>query len=158
MPPHWRELQGRVINEGIEQWVEQLVRARRWKPVLYIGTDSQVWGRDIKFATVVVVHWPGEGARLGVRTQWLKRTRMTMAERLLHEIWLSIAAFEELQPVVRRHRIGVEIHADINPNPMAGSYRVYRQAIGYLKGLGIPFKMKPEAVASTSCANWFVQR
>ena len=43
--------------------------------------------------------------------------------------------------------------ADINTNPQFKSNEALRDAMGYILGMGFAFKAKPEAFASSSCAN-----
>jgi predicted RNase H-related nuclease YkuK (DUF458 family) len=47
----------------------------------------------------------------------------------------------------------MEIHADINQDPMHQSYAAYHDAMGYTKGMGFTFKSKPDAFASSVCAD-----
>src|SRR5215203_3565692 len=46
-----------------------------------------------------------------------------------------------------------EGHADINTNPHFKSNDALKEAMGYILGMGFAFKAKPEAFASSSCAN-----
>jgi predicted RNase H-related nuclease YkuK (DUF458 family) len=50
----------------------------------------------------------------------------------------------------------MEVHADINTNPVFKSNEALREAMGYILGMGFAFKAKPEAYASSSCANRIV--
>jgi predicted RNase H-related nuclease YkuK (DUF458 family) len=50
----------------------------------------------------------------------------------------------------------MEVHADINTNPQFKSNEALREATGYILGMGFAFKAKPEAFASSSCANRMV--
>ena len=49
--------------------------------------------------------------------------------------------------------VDMEVHADINTNPQFKSNEALREAMGYILGMGFAFKAKPEAFASSSCAN-----
>lgn len=69
----------------------------------------------------------------------------------------------------------MEVHADINTNPSFKSNDALKEAMGYIMGMarpparpghsgrddtvgqGFAFKAKPEAFASSSCANKVVQ-
>lgn len=50
-----------------------------------------------------------------------------------------------------------QVHADINTNPGFKSNDALKEAMGYIMGMGFAFKAKPEAFASSSCANKMVQ-
>ncbi len=153
---HWRDFHGNPLKTSVEQWVEEQVSKIMVPSRLLIGTDSQVFANNVKFATVIVVHWVGMGGRLIVRTERVKRL-MPMRQRLMEEVWRSVEVWYRISPIAEKARVPVEIHVDINPDPEAGSHVVLKEAIGYLKGLGIKYRTKPNAVASTACANWFVQ-
>ncbi len=153
---HWRDFNGNPLKIPIEQWIEQQISMIKVPSRLLIGTDSQVFSNNVKFATVIVVHWLGIGGRLIVRTERVKRL-MPMRERLMEEVWRSVEVWYRIQPIAQQTNVPVEIHVDINPAPEAASNAVFKEAIGYLKGLGVKYRTKPNAIASTSCANWFVQ-
>jgi predicted RNase H-related nuclease YkuK (DUF458 family) len=51
----------------------------------------------------------------------------------------------------------MEVHADINTNPNFKSNEAFKDAMGYITGMGFAFKAKPHAFASSSCANKIVQ-
>jgi predicted RNase H-related nuclease YkuK (DUF458 family) len=47
----------------------------------------------------------------------------------------------------------MEVHADINTNPNFQSNVALRDAMGYILGMGFTFKAKPNAFASSCCAD-----
>jgi predicted RNase H-related nuclease YkuK (DUF458 family) len=47
----------------------------------------------------------------------------------------------------------MEVHADINTNPGFKSNDALKEAMGYILGMGFAFKAKPEAFASSCCAD-----
>jgi len=47
----------------------------------------------------------------------------------------------------------LEVHADINTDPHFQSNLALREAMGYILGMGFVFKAKPDAFASSSCAD-----
>jgi predicted RNase H-related nuclease YkuK (DUF458 family) len=51
----------------------------------------------------------------------------------------------------------MEVHADINTDPQFMSNVALKEAMGYILGMGFKFKAKPEAFASSCCANKVVQ-
>jgi predicted RNase H-related nuclease YkuK (DUF458 family) len=53
--------------------------------------------------------------------------------------------------------VDLEVHADINTNPMFKSNQALHEAMGYILSMGFVFKAKPEAFASSYCANKIVQ-
>ncbi|MFN3940486.1 MAG: ribonuclease H-like YkuK family protein, partial [Chitinophagales bacterium] len=79
--------------------------------------------------------------------------RMSLKERLLHEVSLSIAIAYELCDILDRYKVDLEVHADINTNPQFQSNAALSEAMGYILSMGFVFKAKPDSFASSSCAN-----
>jgi predicted RNase H-related nuclease YkuK (DUF458 family) len=74
-------------------------------------------------------------------------------ERMLTEVAKSIDIAYQLCPLFNIYQVDMEVHADINTNPQFKSNDALREAMGYILGMGFAFKAKPEAFASSSCAN-----
>jgi len=55
-----------------------------------------------------------------------------------------------------KYDVDLEVHADINTNPQFKSNPALHEAMGYILAMGFAFKAKPEAFASSSCANKMV--
>ena len=55
------------------------------------------------------------------------------------------------------YNVDMEVHADINTNPNFKSNDALKEAMGYIMGMGFAFKAKPNAFASSNCANKVVQ-
>ena len=84
------------------------------------------------------------------------RQRFTIRERMLVEVAKSIEIAYELCDLFNQYDVDMEVHADINTNPSFKSNEALREAMGYILGMGFAFKAKPEAFASSSCANKMV--
>jgi len=63
----------------------------------------------------------------------------------------------ELCRIFTLYNVDMEVHADINTNPNFKSNDALKEAMGYIMGMGFAFKAKPDAFASSSCANKVVQ-
>jgi len=50
-------------------------------------------------------------------------------------------------------KIELEVHADINTDPEFKSNVALKEAMGYILSMGFQFKAKPDAFASSSCAD-----
>ena len=81
------------------------------------------------------------------------RQPFTIKERMLLEVARSIEIAYELCDLFNRYDVDMEVHADINTNPQFKSNEALREAMGYILGMGFAFKAKPEAFASTCCAD-----
>jgi predicted RNase H-related nuclease YkuK (DUF458 family) len=117
-----------------------------------IGTDSQVKGRETEFATVIVFLREGRGGFMFIHNE--KTTQQhSIKERMLVEVAKSIEIAYALCDLFTLYDVDMEVHADINTNPNFKSNEALREAMGYILGMGFAFKAKPEAFASSSCAN-----
>ncbi len=127
-----------------------------------IGTDSQVKasatgrGRITEFATVIVFVRKGKGAFMYISNEITTRN-LSIKERMLDEVARSIDIAYALCSIFTAFNVDMEVHADINTNPNFKSNDALKEAMGYILGMGFQFKAKPEAFASSSCANKVVQ-
>jgi predicted RNase H-related nuclease YkuK (DUF458 family) len=151
----WRKFNGEQINLPIKQAVADAIiqeTEKRVKLKVCIGTDSQVKGEDTEFATVIVFLREHNGGFMYIHNEKTK-TKYHIKERMLVEVAKSIEVAYELCDLFIEHHIEMEVHADINTNPQFKSNDALREAMGYILGMGFAFKAKPEAFASSSCAD-----
>ena len=117
-----------------------------------VGTDSQQYTRHTEFASVVVIYRVGHGGSMLMR-RFRETRQMTLRERLMHEVALSIDIAWQLMEPLRTLGAAVEVHADINEDPRFPSHIAYQEARGYVRGMGLTFRAKPDAFASSCCAD-----
>jgi uncharacterized protein len=151
----WRKFTGEPIHLPIKEAVEEAIEretASGNKLKVCIGTDSQVKGAETEFATVIVFLREGRGGFMFIHNE--KTTKQfSIKERMLVEVAKSIEIAYELCDLFTLYDVEMEVHADINTNPSFKSNEALREAMGYILGMGFAFKAKPEAFASSSCAN-----
>lgn len=155
----WRKLNGEIIRCPIEDEVRSvLVREKEMGHELKvcIGTDSQVKSRETEFATVIVFIRKGKGGFMYIHNETTKQ-KMSIRQRMLTEVAMSIDVAYALCRLFTLYNVDMEVHADINTNPSFKSNDALKEAMGYIMGMGFAFKAKPEAFASSSCANKVVQ-
>jgi uncharacterized protein len=155
----WRKLNGQLIEGSIEDEVRQTVLREKEagnELKVCIGTDSQAKGKDTDFATVIVFVRKGKGGFMYIRNETTKQ-KMYIKERMLLEVGKSIEVAYALCRIFTMYGVDMEVHADINTNPNFKSNDALKEAMGYIQGMGFAFKAKPEAFASSSCANKVVQ-
>jgi predicted RNase H-related nuclease YkuK (DUF458 family) len=154
----WRKFNGEVISEPIYNAVEKAIKretAAGYKLKVCIGTDSQVKGAETEYATVIVFLREGHGGFMFIHNE-RTRQQISIKERMLLEVAKSIEIAYELCRLFNVYNVDMEVHADINTNPNFKSNAALREAMGYILGMGFAFKAKPEAFASSSCANKIV--
>ena len=155
----WRKLSGQKILRPIEDEVRfAILREKEMGHQLKvcIGTDSQVKGKETEFATVIVFIRKGKGGFMFICNETTKQ-KMSIKQRMLLEVAKSIDVAYALCKVFTVYNVDMEVHADINTNPNFKSNDALKEAMGYIMGMGFAFKAKPEAFASSSCANKVVQ-
>jgi uncharacterized protein len=155
----WRKLNGQLIEDSIEDEVRQTVLREKEagnELKVCIGTDSQAKGKETDFATVIVFVRKGKGGFMYIRNETTKQ-KMYIKERMLLEVGKSIEVAYALCRIFTMYNVDMEVHADINTNPNFKSNDALKEAMGYIQGMGFAFKAKPEAFASSSCANKVVQ-
>ena len=155
----WRKLNGEKIRRPIEDEVRAvLVREKEMghEVKVCIGTDSQVKGKETEFGTVIVFIRKGKGGFMYIHNETTKQ-KMSIKQRMLTEVAMSIDVAYGLCRLFTLYDVDMEVHADINTNPSFKSNDALKEAMGYIMGMGFAFKAKPEAFASSSCANKVVQ-
>lgn len=151
----WRKFNGDPIELPIMEAVENAIKretANGFRLKVCIGTDSQVKGQDTEFATVIVFLREGHGGFMFIHNDKTKQ-QFSIKERMLMEVAKSIEIAYELCNLFTLYDVDMEVHADINTNPQFKSNDALKEAMGYILGMGFAFKAKPEAFASSSCAN-----
>jgi predicted RNase H-related nuclease YkuK (DUF458 family) len=151
----WRTFSGDTLQLPIKEAVEKAIIRETEKGFhlkVCIGTDSQVYGSETEFATVIVFLREKHGGFMFIHNE--RQTKpYSIKERMLVEVAMSIEIAYELCDLFNRYDVDMEVHADINTNPHFKSNEALREAMGYILGMGFAFKAKPEAFASSSCAN-----
>jgi predicted RNase H-related nuclease YkuK (DUF458 family) len=154
----WRKFNGQPIESPIYDAVEAVIKretAAGYRLKVCIGTDSQVKGIETEFATVIVFLREGHGGFMFIHND-KSHQKYSIKERMLVEVARSIEIAYELCNLFTLYNVDMEVHADINTNPNFKSNDALKEAMGYILGMGFAFKAKPEAFASSSCANKMV--
>ncbi len=152
---HWRKFNGEALNLPIKDAVAETIIRETSKGVklkVCIGTDSQVKGNDTEFATVIVFLREHNGGFMFIHNEKTKQ-KYHIKERMLSEVAMSIDIAYQLCDLFIEHNIEMEVHADINTDPHFKSNDALKEAMGYILGMGFAFKAKPEAFASSCCAD-----
>lgn len=154
----WRRFSGEPLRIPVKNAVEEaIVRETNagYKLKVCIGTDSQVRCTETDFATVIVFLREKHGGFMFISNEKTKQP-YTIKERMLVEVARSIEIAYELCDLFNKYDVEMEVHADINTNPQFKSNEALREAMGYILGMGYAFKAKPDAFASSCCADKMV--
>jgi predicted RNase H-related nuclease YkuK (DUF458 family) len=151
----WRTFNGDALKLPVKKAVEEaIVRETKagYHLKVCIGTDSQVRGGETEFATVIVFLREKHGGFMFIHNE-KTRHQYSIKERMLVEVAKSIEIAYELCDLFNQYDVDMEVHADINTSPQFKSNEALREAMGYILGMGFAFKAKPEAFASSCCAD-----
>ena len=164
---------GKEITVPLIEYLENLIKeekALNHDLKVSVGTDSQREGRSYKFATVILITVKenlgggvvvGRGGKIIASTYNIKthqKNKEGVNERMLTEVGKSIEVAYQINPILEKYGIKMEIHADINPDPKWESNKALNNAIGWILGMGYDFKVKPNSFASSYCADRFANQ
>ncbi|MCB0664106.1 MAG: hypothetical protein KDC24_15280 [Saprospiraceae bacterium] len=151
----WRRFNGERISEPILKAVEETIireTSRGFKLKVCIGTDSQVRGDVVEFASVIVFLREKKGGFMFINNTKMPN-HMSLKERMITEVAKSVEVAYSLCKMLEKYDVELEIHADINTDPNFQSNTALKEAMGYILGMGFVFKAKPDAFASSYCAD-----
>ncbi|MCD8528980.1 MAG: ribonuclease H-like YkuK family protein [Chitinophagales bacterium] len=151
----WRKLDGTFLGNELPTLVEDTIvkeLAKGYNLKICVGTDSQVYKNYIEFATVVVFLRQGSGGFMFINNH-RHIGNMGIKERMIIEVSKSIEAAYSICEILDLYNVDLEVHADINTNPNFKSNTALSEAMGYILSMGFQFKAKPDAFASSSCAD-----
>ncbi|WP_316793806.1 ribonuclease H-like YkuK family protein [Pedobacter frigoris] len=154
----WKKFSGEVIHSPILEEIETAILRETengYRLKVCIGTDSQVKGALTDFATVIVLLREHHGGFMYIHQDKTPQ-KMSIKERMLVEVQKSIETAYAICDLLDLYDVDLEVHADINTNPMFKSNKALNEAMGYILSMGFIFKAKPEAFASSTCADKMV--
>lgn len=155
---NWRKLDGAriadIVTEVENAIIKEVMLGNKLR--ICIGTDSQIKGLSVEYATAIVFIREKRGGFMFVNKQTQTEAKK-IKHRMLDEVSMSIAIAYKLCDLLERYDIPMEVHADINTDPQFQSNVALKEAMGYIMGMGYEFKAKPHAFASSNCANKIVQ-
>lgn len=154
----WRRLNGNPLESTLLESVENVIKKEKAlgnRLKVCIGSDSQIKGGNIEYASVIVFLREKKGGFMFVSTE-SKKQSIGIKERMITEVARSVQVAYSLCDLLDRYEIELEVHADINTDPEFPSNVALKEAMGYILGMGFIFKAKPDAFASSCCADKMV--
>lgn len=156
--PYWRRLSGERIDDIREKVRQTLIQeiGEGNEMSICIGSDSQVRGKVVNYATAICFIRKRKGGFFFVRTEKEPRfdgkKKVSVKERMLNEVNRSIKVAYELVDIFEDLKVPFEIHFDINEDPKFQSNEAFKEAVGYGTGMGFIVKAKPNAFGATYAA------
>lgn len=164
----WKRVNHGVFDEPLIDYLERLVEEQTElgrKLKICVGTDSQKRGKGFQYATAIIIEmkepmgmefgkmiYKGLGAKV-ISGTFYEKLRPSIRERMLKEVQMSINVCFHILPLVELYDIDMEIHADVNPNPMWASNVAFSEVVGFCKGMNFTYRVKPDAYAASSGAD-----
>lgn len=148
-------MNGQAVALPIKDAVEQtIIREKELghRLKVCIGSDSQVRNGVVEFATVIVFLREKKGGYMFIHNSRSEKT-MSLKERMIIEVAKSVEVAYNLCDLLDTYHVELEVHADINTDPAFQSNTALKEAMGYILSMGFVFKAKPDAFASSSCAD-----
>jgi predicted RNase H-related nuclease YkuK (DUF458 family) len=160
----FRKFNGEPIVNVIEYLQEQINASPNLK--IAVGCDSKQRKFHTTYATAIVL-WDSElkkGAHIIFKRERVKKIK-DIFQRLYNEVERSHKLAEVLDFNLKgitpedetEFKKKITIHCDFNPNARWKSNMIYATAKSWLEGCGFVTKFKPEAYASSSCADILCQ-
>ncbi|MGA0232876.1 MAG: ribonuclease H-like YkuK family protein [Saprospiraceae bacterium] len=152
---NWRRLNGQQLGTEIKEVVRQTIideTARGNKLKVCIGSDSLDRSGVVEFATVIVFLREKKGGFMFISNEKMRK-KMSLKERMIQEVAKAVEVAYSLCDLLDEYNVELEVHADINTDPSFKSNVALKEAMGYIVSMGFVFKAKPEAFASSSCAD-----
>ena len=156
MKEQWHRFYGKVINDLEETLLTDIANVPTDKLQFIVGADSQ-WSKGrVTYTVVVVMLMNGKGGRGYYKKQITDRNhKVSIQQRLFTETYQAVEVAMWLNPILEQlgYKIS-EIHTDLNPSPNHKSYEMVQQCLGYIKGMGFEGKIKPDAWAANTVADY----
>lgn len=156
----WKSLAGEPVD--LRSAVLEEIRSATVPVEVHIGSDSQQFGKETQYVTVLVVVREGKGGRVFFTRERLPRIR-GLRERLYREVWCTTELAMEL---TSSPDIGgpddimgapITCHIDANPDPRFKSSEYVQELAGLCVGQGFKTLLKPDSWASSHAADHAVK-
>ena len=120
---------------------------------VYVGADSQLASDFCTFATVVCLHGGTENTKkyFFMKERAPRSSYSNLRIRINEEVAKSLRAL--LLIVESVPDVDVEVHVDVGRSDRSKTRPFVDSIVGWVRGLGVPCKVKPEAWASASVAD-----
>ena len=122
---------------------------------IFVGTDSQIKGDAVVFASTICLH--GNLSSRKYATYFFNKTYLDrsinqeLQKRIMQEVQLSIDL--TLLLIEKYPEAEVEIHVDVGTTNKSKTRKYVDMINGWLLGMGIGCKMKPDSWASSAVAD-----
>jgi hypothetical protein len=108
-----------------------------------------------RYSTVVIIHINSKNGGKIFHHSEVHPDYGNLKARLMTEVGMAVQAFDAIVDSLEDRRC--EIHLDINPSPNHASNIAVKEALGWVRGMGLDAKIKPESFAASHAADHAVR-
>jgi uncharacterized protein len=161
-------------NMSFEQVFQNILQFMEKDPTgnfkLMFGTDSQVYSRETKFITGIVIQQTRKGVWACFRKVIIPRKMVNLHERISFETTLTeevVSLFTEekkerliqtvLPNVYKGASLTIEGHIDIGSGERNKTRIFVKEMISRMNSIGLKAKIKPDSFVASSYANRFTK-
>lgn len=135
-------------TEEVQQYIKNSPKSSK----VYVGCDSRQTGDSTLFVTAVVVHIEGnKGGKVFYFREKVPRISSNRWRLIQETHYATMKALELMESIGDRE---ICVHLDYHPSEQHRSNSVVREAIGFVKGQGLDYALKPMAFAASSAADF----
>ncbi|AIY88543.1 MULTISPECIES: ribonuclease H-like YkuK family protein [Thermotoga] len=132
----------RTVQELVKKFTEG------YKYSVFVGTDSDVKDGKVIYATALVVYRFGSGATY-FYTVYRDGNGKDLYSRIFREAEMSLEMARFVEEILKLGK--PVIHLDIGYEGLTKD--LVSSVIGYVKGVGYPYQIKPDSFAATKIAH-----
>jgi len=126
---------------------------------IIVGSDSVKFGKDFVFTNAICIL--NNNKYYDRRFFYLRKKveddmYYNLSKRLLRETSESIEIASDIRRLIKNSNI--EIHSDVNFNPIHLSSKFKNTIVGYVNGCGFPCKIKPESFVASGIADLYTRK
>ena len=126
---------------------------------IIVGSDSVKLGKDFIFTNAICIL--NDNEYYDRRFFYLRKKvkddmYYNLSKRLLRETSESIKIATDIRCCIEN--INIEIHSDVNFNPIHLSSKLKNTIVGYVNGCGFPCKIKPESFVASGIADLYTRK
>lgn len=129
---------------------------------IYIGCDSQIFRnskskiKKARYSTVIVVHMNSNNGCKIFHDSVIMDDFDNLKTRLMNEVNFAINTAMKIVDNLDGRKL--EIHLDLNGDQTHESNVAVKEALGWVAGMGLVGKIKPDAFAATYAADHSVRK
>lgn len=154
----WKKVKGPEI-EDLAGYIKEYISRYPGEYEIFVGTDSQRLRKrfTVLYAMVICMYRKGKGAHI-IYSKYKRTDIRDKYTRLRTEVAysLEIANYLTTNDVLLDPSI-MTIHIDLSPHVKNDSNKLYKEAMGWVQGMGYNCAAKPDAPAASYAADHVVK-